>query len=133
MVTECKAISNCDPNRTDHWFNSCSKCLNTHAWSYSSGAINFDNCVTRNIDNCEVVDNTGANQICKYCAKGYDLVYNRCEKNLVAKCGSQYNNELILTESFWFAAKKQSILGCDSCVVDNTANYVLVKSPIGTQ
>lgn len=106
VVTECKAISNCDPNRTDHWFNACSKCLNTHAWSYTGGAINFDNCVTRNIENCEVVDNTGPNQVCKYCAKGFDLINNRCEKHLVAKCGAQYNKELIPTESFWYAAKK---------------------------
>jgi hypothetical protein len=60
VVTQCKVIPNCDPNRTGHWFNNCFKCLNTHAWHWSSntGTL-YDECVVRTIPNCEVVYNNG--------------------------------------------------------------------------
>jgi hypothetical protein len=89
VTTNCEIIPNCDPNRTHHWFNNCSKCLPSYAWTWSSGrGPHFDECVTREIDNCAVVSGVGANQTCKFCAKGFNLVGAHCEKFIVPKCNA---------------------------------------------
>lgn len=114
IVTQCKVIPNCDPNRTAHWFNNCSKCLSTHAWHWSStlGTL-YDECVVKTIPNCEVVFNDVSAQVCKFCEKGYDLIDGKCEKYTVARCTSYLENSIPIEkvggagyDNFWHVAYK---------------------------
>lgn len=87
VTTGCEFIPNCNPNRSDKWFNSCSQCLNSHAWGWDNtkGPL-YDVCVEKEIANCMVVDGVGQSQTCKICQKGFRLTNGKCEKFLVPKC-----------------------------------------------
>ena len=65
----CTAISNCVGNQ---WVNFCSQCVSGYTWKYNptTKAVNYDECVSTSISNCEAADDDGA---CVYCKKGYIL------------------------------------------------------------
>lgn len=142
VITQCKEIPNCDKNASETWFNTCSKCLNTHVWTWSlANGIHYDECIQKTIPNCLVQFDVAGTPTCKYCQKGFDLIDGKCEQYKVSKCSSYLEQPLKIdrptpnplgNDNFWLIAYLYQQKGCETCVSDQTYTYVSVKNFLGT-
>lgn len=138
-VTACQAISNCDYEQPQIWFNRCSSCKSGFAYEYNSTnkMANYDSCSAFSDVHCKVFSGSK----CMFCQKGYMVSPDgSCRLFEVPNCsvdstnqgtvyltkGTMFSRPSYLFEEFGVGTTMYSDIlfwqnpgkGCDSCKQD---------------